>query len=95
MRFELDEKFWVVRNPTPSSEIADVLFHASLKELSFHLWVGFRWKNTHALYRQSRGGNRNPRAYESSEIVPEEGDRRLVRFCACFKSPVLLNDFSD
>jgi hypothetical protein len=50
MRFELDEKFWVVRNPTPSSEIADVLFHASLKELALQFSGGLSTEERPTLF---------------------------------------------
>jgi hypothetical protein len=40
MRYGPDDKFWVVTNPTPESETADILFQASLKDLELQFKGG-------------------------------------------------------
>lgn len=40
MRFGPDDKFWVVTDPTPESETADILFQASLKDLELQFKGG-------------------------------------------------------
>ena len=33
MRYGSDDKFWIVIDPTPASELSDVMFEASLNDL--------------------------------------------------------------
>jgi hypothetical protein len=40
MRFGPEDKFWVVTDPTPESETADILFQASLKDLELQFKGG-------------------------------------------------------
>ncbi|MBI2931107.1 MAG: hypothetical protein HYY16_05610 [Planctomycetes bacterium] len=40
MRYGPDDKFWVVTDPTPESEAADILFQASLKDLELQFKGG-------------------------------------------------------
>jgi hypothetical protein len=40
MRYGPDDKFWVVVDPTPVSETADILFQASLKDLELQFKGG-------------------------------------------------------
>jgi hypothetical protein len=40
MRFGPDDKFWVVTDPTAKSEIQDILFQASLRELELQFKGG-------------------------------------------------------
>ena len=40
MRYGPDDRFWVVTDPTPESETADILFQASLKDLELQFKGG-------------------------------------------------------
>ena len=76
MNFEPDYKFWVCLDPTPYSEIGDILFEASLQELEL----------------QFKGGldmDRNPTLFTDRKEASEEALGRLAvmrAFRAIFQS---------
>jgi len=50
MRFGPKEKFWVVTDPTPVSELGDVLFEASLADLLLQFKGGLRIEDNPTIY---------------------------------------------
>ncbi len=65
MRIETDQKVWVVVDPQPKSELGDVCFEASLRELE----------------RMFRGGltcDENPTIFTDGEEAKGEAQKRLV-----------------
>jgi len=66
MRYGLDDKLWVVVDPTPQSTLGDILFQASLRDLSL----------------QFKGGlsvDENPTLFTDKEEAIAEVHRRLDR----------------
>ena len=76
MKFEPDFRFWVVQDPNPYSEIGDILFEASLRELEL----------------QFKGGldmDRNPTLFTERKEASEEALSRMLlmrAFRAIFQS---------
>ena len=66
MRYGLDDKLWVVVDPTPQSTLGDILFQASLRDLSL----------------QFKGGlsvDENPTLFTDEQEAVAEVHRRLDR----------------
>jgi len=64
MRYGLDDKLWVVVDPTPQSTLGDILFRASLRDLSL----------------QFKGGlsvDENPTLFTDEQEAVTEVHRRL------------------
>ena len=65
MKFEPDDKFWVVLDPTPYSEIGDILFEASLRELELQFKGGLEM-------------DRNPTLFTDRKEAKDEAFGRLT-----------------
>lgn len=52
MRFGPNDKFWVVTDPTPESEIGDILFQASLHDLELQFKGGLTSAQHPTLYTE-------------------------------------------
>lgn len=66
MRYGVDHKFWVVRDPSPEDEIGDVLSLSSLRDLEL----------------QFKGGltaTENPTLFTSREDAEAEAEARMER----------------
>ena len=76
MKYEADDRLWIVLDPGPYSEIGDILFEASLRELEL----------------QFKGGlsmDRNPTLFTDRKEASEEALGRLAvtrAFRAIFQS---------
>jgi hypothetical protein len=54
MRFGRDEKFWVVTDPAPESEMGDICFEASLRDLELQFRGGLTCDDNPALFTDRR-----------------------------------------
>ena len=52
MRYETDQKFWVVTDPTPESELADIFFAASLRDLELQFRGGLTCEHNPTLFTE-------------------------------------------
>lgn len=52
MRFGPDEKMWVVTDPCPHSEMADILFQASLRDLELQFKGGLAMSRNPTLFTE-------------------------------------------
>ncbi|MCC6310975.1 MAG: hypothetical protein IT345_08680 [Trueperaceae bacterium] len=54
MRYGTDDRFWVVTDPTPDSELADICFEASLRDLERQFRGGLTCKEQPTLFTDRR-----------------------------------------
>jgi glycogen synthase len=54
MKFEPDDKFWIVLDPTPYSEIGDILFEASLRDLELQFKGGLQMDRNPTLFTERK-----------------------------------------
>ena len=54
MRFGPDEKFWVVIDPTPASEMGDVVFECSLRNLELQFKGGLTMDRNPTIFTDKR-----------------------------------------
>jgi hypothetical protein len=62
MRYGPDDKFWVVTDPTPESELGDVLFEASLTDLELQFKGGLKMESNPTLFTEKGEAENEARA---------------------------------
>ncbi len=65
MRYRPDDRFWVVLDPAPNSEVGDVLFESSIRGLQLQFKGGLKM-------------DRNPSIFADKGEAEEEVRRRLL-----------------
>ncbi|MBI2932400.1 MAG: hypothetical protein HYY16_12180 [Planctomycetes bacterium] len=62
MRYGPDDKFWVVTDPAPESELGDVLFEASLRDLDLQFKGGLKMESNPTLFTEKGEAETEARA---------------------------------
>ncbi len=62
MRFGPEDKFWVVTDPAPESELGDILFQASLKDLEVQFKGGLTMDQHPTLFTEKEEAEREAQA---------------------------------
>ena len=52
MRYGPDDKFWVVTDPTPQSELGDILFEASIRSLELQFKGGLAMEKNPTIFTE-------------------------------------------
>jgi len=77
MRYGLDDKFWVVTDPALQSELGDILFETSLRELELHFKGGLTAENNPTLFtdEEEAGGEARARltARQAAQSIARQG----------------------
>ena len=84
MRYGLDDKLWVVVDPTPQSTLGDILFQASLRDLSLQFKGGLSVDENPTLFTDEQEAiaevhRRLDRMRSRLDELPT--DRRIVVYC--------------
>jgi len=61
MKYGTDYKFWVVTDPTPHSELIDILFEASLRDLELQFKGGLSADHNPTLFTEKSEAEREAR----------------------------------
>jgi hypothetical protein len=62
MRYGPQDKFWVVTDPTPESELGDILFEASLADLERQFRGGLKMESNPTLFTEKGEAENEARA---------------------------------
>lgn len=79
MRYGPDDKFWVTVDPTPDSEMCDVLFQASLRDLELQFKGGLTMDDRNPTIHTDR---KEAEVDAYGRLVAMNAGRELARKCA-------------